>query len=98
MHRVIFGLAGLLVVTGVSWVWSGSGQVLNERGWSSVIAGSSLVAGGVVAWPQALVMIPGVAIGGWSGVWVAKRVPQTVMRAIVIAVGLFLAAYYFVTG
>ena len=56
------------------------------------------VAGGVVAWPQAVVMIPGVAIGGWSGVWVAKRVPQTIMRAIVIAVGLFLAVYYFVTG
>jgi uncharacterized membrane protein YfcA len=56
------------------------------------------VAGGVVAWPQAFVMIPGVALGGWSGVWVAKRVPQNVMRAIVIAVGLFLAVYYFVTG
>jgi hypothetical protein len=23
-----------------------------------------------------------VALGGWSGVWVAKRVPQNVMRAI----------------
>ena len=56
------------------------------------------VAGGVVAWPQATVMIPAVAIGGWSGVWVAKRVPQAVMRWIVIAVGLLLAVYYFVTG
>ena len=54
--------------------------------------------GGVVAWPQALVMIPGVAIGGWSGIWVAKRVSQKYMRWTVIAVGLFLAAYYFVTG
>jgi uncharacterized membrane protein YfcA len=54
------------------------------------------VSGGVVAWPQAIVMIPGVALGGWSGVWVAKRVPQTVMRWIVIAVGLLLAVYYFV--
>lgn len=56
------------------------------------------VAGGVVAWPQAIVMIPAVALGGWSGVWAAKRVPQTVMRWIVIAVGLLLAVYYFVTG
>jgi uncharacterized membrane protein YfcA len=40
-------------------------------------------------------MIRGVAVGGWSGVWVARRVPQTVMRGVVIAVGLFLAAYYF---
>lgn len=56
------------------------------------------VSGGVVAWPQAAVMIPGVALGGWSGVWVAKRVPQSVMRWTVIAVGLLLAAYYFLTG
>jgi uncharacterized membrane protein YfcA len=41
-------------------------------------------------------MIPGVALGGWSGVWVAKRVPQQVMRWIVIVVGLLLAIYYFV--
>lgn len=68
---------------------------------ATVIAAVAIVvfvAGGVVAWPQAFVMIPGVAIGGWSGVWVAKRVPQSVMRAVVIAVGLFLAGYYFVTG
>jgi len=54
------------------------------------------VLGGVVAWPQAIVMIPAVAIGGWSGVWVARRVPQTAMRWFVIAVGLLLAVYYFI--
>jgi uncharacterized membrane protein YfcA len=66
-----------------------------------VIAAIAIVVfvwGGVVAWPQAIVMIPAVAIGGWSGVWVAKRVPQTVMRWLVIAVGLLLALYYLVTG
>lgn len=56
------------------------------------------VGGGVVSWPHALVMIPGGALGGWSGVWIAKRVPQNAVRAFVIAVGLFLAAYYFWTG
>lgn len=54
------------------------------------------IAGGVVAWPEALVMIPGGALGGYSGVWIAKRVPQGLVRAFVIAVGLFLAIYYFV--
>src|SRR5690606_17480913 len=66
---------------------------------ATVIAAVAIVVfvwGGVVAWPQALVMIPGVAIGGWSGVWVAKRVPQKYMRWVVIAVGLLLAVYYFV--
>ena len=56
------------------------------------------VGGRVVAWPQALVMIPGGALGGYAGVWVAKRVPQNAVRGFVVAVGLLLAIYYFVTG
>lgn len=66
---------------------------------ATVIAAVAIVVfvwGGVVAWPQAVVMIPGVALGGWAGVWAAKRVPQNVMRAVVIAVGVLLAVYYFV--
>lgn len=56
------------------------------------------VSGGVVAWPQAIVMIPAGALGGYAGVWIAKRVPQGVVRGFVVAVGLFLAFYYFVKG
>jgi uncharacterized membrane protein YfcA len=56
------------------------------------------VGGRVVAWPQALVMIPGGALGGYAGVWIAKRVPQNAVRGFVVAVGLLLALYYFVTG
>jgi uncharacterized membrane protein YfcA len=56
------------------------------------------VGGGVVSWPHALVMIPGGALGGYAGVWIAKRVPQNAVRAFVIATGLFLAGYYFWTG
>ena len=56
------------------------------------------VGGGVVAWPQARVMIPGVALGGYAGVWMARRIPQTAMRVVVVCVGLALTAYYFVTG
>ncbi len=56
------------------------------------------VVGGVVAWPQALVMLPGAALGGYAGVWLARRVPQVLLRAFVIAVGLLLALYYFTTG
>ncbi len=46
---------------------------------SIVIAAVAIVvfvSGGVVAWLQALVMVPGVALGGYAGVWTAKRVPQ----------------------
>ena len=64
----------------------------------AIVAIIVFVAGGVVAWPQAIVMIPGGALGGWAGVWIAKRVPQNAVRGFVVAVGLFLAVYYFTKG
>ena len=51
---------------------------------SIVIAAVAIVvfaSGGVVAWLQAAVMVPGVAIGGYAGVWTARRVPQSPGRA-----------------
>ena len=45
------------------------------------------VSGGVVNWFGALAMIPGVALGGYCGVWIAKRVPQIAVRVFVIAIG-----------
>ncbi|RVC69770.1 sulfite exporter TauE/SafE family protein, partial [Mesorhizobium sp. M2A.F.Ca.ET.046.02.1.1] len=61
----------------------------------AVVAILVFVSGGVVAWPQAIVMIPGVALGGYAGVWIAKRVPQGLVRGFVVGVGLLLAFYYF---
>ncbi|EYR79668.1 MULTISPECIES: sulfite exporter TauE/SafE family protein [unclassified Shinella] len=66
-----------------------------------VIAGMAIVvfaSGNVVGWPQAAVMVPAAALGGWSGVWAARRVPQPVIRGLVVAVGIALTIYYFVTG
>lgn len=56
------------------------------------------VSGGVIAWLQAVVMLPAVALGGYAGVWAARKVPQLILRSFVIATGLLLAVYYFVTG
>ncbi|MDF1607545.1 sulfite exporter TauE/SafE family protein [Hoeflea sp. YIM 152468] len=53
--------------------------------------------GGVVAWLPAVIMIPAGALGGYAGVWAARRVPQSVIRAAVVAVGLGLTWYYFAT-
>jgi uncharacterized protein len=54
--------------------------------------------GGVIAWEAALVMVPAVAVGGWAGVAIARRVPQAIVRGFVVAVGITLTVYYFVTG
>ena len=64
-----------------------------------VIAAVAIVvfaSGDVVAWPQAAVRVPAGALGGYSGVWAARRVPQPVIRALVVAVGFALTIYYFV--
>ncbi len=51
--------------------------------------------GGVVAWLPAAIMIPAGALGGYAGVWAARRVPQWLIRGAVIIVGLALSWYYF---
>lgn len=65
---------------------------------SIVIAAVAIVVfvgGGLIAWQEAVVMVPAVAVGGYSGVYLARRVPQTALRGFVILIGLVLAAYYF---
>lgn len=68
---------------------------------SIVIAAVAIIifaSAGALSWLHALVMIPAVAAGGYAGVAVAKKVPQNVLRWMVVAAGLGLAVYYFVTG
>lgn len=52
--------------------------------------------GGVVAWTQAIFMVRSVVLSGYAGVETAQRVPQAAVRAIVVAIGLLPAFYYFV--
>lgn len=64
---------------------------------SIIIAGAAILVfwtGGVVDWLSALALLPGVAIGGYVGVGIAKRVPQVFVRAFVVLVGCGLAYYY----
>lgn len=53
------------------------------------------IGGGVIAWPETIVMMPAGALGGYSGVWLARRVPQVILRWCVIVVGAALTVYYF---
>lgn len=53
---------------------------------------------GAVSWLHALIMVPAVAVGGYAGVRAAKLAPQAVLRWLVVAAGLGLSIYYFVTG
>jgi uncharacterized membrane protein YfcA len=60
------------------------------------IAAIAFVGAGMVDWPQALVMIVGSIIGGYGGAILAQRVPEEIVRRLVIMIGLGMTAYFFV--
>lgn len=68
---------------------------------SIVIAAVAIVVfstAGAVSWLHAAIMVPAVGLGGYAGVAIARRVSQALLRWLVVAAGLGLAIYYFVTG
>lgn len=94
---------GIMMLASLSLASGGDYHRLNalKNFLSIVIAAVAIVvfvSAGALSWPHALVMIPAVALGGYVGVAIARRVPQGVLRWIVVAAGLGLAGYYFVTG
>lgn len=64
----------------------------------AAVAIAVFTAAGAVSWLHAAIMVPAVAIGGYAGVSLARRVPQEMLRWLVVAAGTGLAIYYFVTG
>ncbi|MAW89044.1 MAG: hypothetical protein CMJ42_21200 [Phyllobacteriaceae bacterium] len=94
---------GVMMLASLSLATGGAYHRLNaiKNALSIVIAAVAIIvftAGGAISWVHGLIMLPGAGLGGWMGVWFARRVPQGVLRWLVIAIGLFLAGYYFVRG
>jgi uncharacterized membrane protein YfcA len=50
---------------------------------------------GKVVWPFCLLAMVVCAIGGYSSARLARRVPQPVLRGLVVFIGLFMAAWFF---
>lgn len=59
------------------------------------VAAVTFIATGSIVWPQALVMIVGSACGGFSAAHYSQKLPQQLVRAIVIALGLGMTIYFF---
>jgi uncharacterized protein len=57
----------------------------------------TFILAGAVFWPQCGVMIVGAMLGGWFGAHFAQKADPLKVRRIVIAVGVAMSAYYFVT-
>ncbi len=61
----------------------------------TAIAVAIYAAGGIVQWPQALVMMVAATAGGYGGARVARRLPAPVLRWGIVATGLVMAAVFF---
>jgi uncharacterized membrane protein YfcA len=57
----------------------------------------TFILAGAVLWPQCVVMIAGALLGGWFGAHYAQKADPRKVRLVVIAVGVAMSAYYFVT-
>jgi len=59
------------------------------------VATVTFIATGSIVWPQALVMIVGAACGGYSAALYAQKLPQSLIRAFIIALGFGMTIYFF---
>jgi uncharacterized membrane protein YfcA len=61
---------------------------------NTVAASVWFIANGAVSWPQTLVMMTGCLIGGFCGAHLSRRIPQEVMRVVVVVIGALLTALF----
>jgi uncharacterized membrane protein YfcA len=60
------------------------------------VAVITFIIAGAVYWPEAIVMILGAIVGGFSGASLARRLDQRIVRGFVILVGTIMTIYFFV--
>jgi uncharacterized membrane protein YfcA len=61
----------------------------------TAIAVAIYAAGGVVVWPQALMMAAAATAGGYGGARLARKLPAVVLRSGVVATGLAMSLVFF---
>ncbi len=61
----------------------------------SAISVAVFAAAGLVAWPQAIVMMIAATAGGYAGAPLARALPKTVVKAIIATVGFSMSAVFF---
>lgn len=64
----------------------------------TAVAVAIYAVGGIVEWPQALLMMVAATAGGYGGARVARRIPAPVLRWGIVATGLVMAGLFFAKG
>ncbi len=91
---------GILMLTSLSFMGMGDINQINavKTILAALINGVSIVVfvmDGKVEWRYAPVMAVASILGGYYGAVIGRRIPRAILRGFVVAVGLILAAYYF---
>ncbi len=60
-----------------------------------VVSAGLLIAGGLIHWPHAFITMAASVAGGYLGVGIARRVPENIIRAVVVTVGAALTVVFF---
>jgi uncharacterized protein len=58
------------------------------------VATATFVATGAIVWPQALVMLAGAVLGGYTVAHFAQKLPHRLVRGLIIFVGFGMTAYF----
>jgi uncharacterized protein len=66
--------------------------------WINGVAAAYFILRGTVDWPDALILTAGQISGSWLSAIVARRLPPGAVRAVVVAVGVMMAASFFLRG
>lgn len=61
----------------------------------SVISVAVFAVAGLVAWPEALVMMIAATVGGYAGAPLARALPKPLVKAIIATVGFIMSAVFF---
>ena len=85
----LFSLWGMMDLNRMNALKSGLSFLL------SAISVAVFAVAGLVAWPQALVMMIAATAGGYAGAPLARALPKPVVRAVIATVGFGMSAVFF---
>jgi uncharacterized membrane protein YfcA len=92
-----FVMMGMMAAVGMRDIHSMNALRMLLAAAINLVAVITFIVVGAVYWPQCLVMMAGAMAGGWSGAHYAQKADPKKLRLIVIAMGLIMSAYFFVT-
>lgn len=84
----LFSLWGMRDLNAMNGLKNGLSFIL------SAISVATFAVAGIVAWPQALLMMVAATIGGYVGAPIARMLPRQVVRAIIIFVGVIMSVVF----